>query len=96
VKRNIARLAGVRREAQHRAPPAHENAQVPPHGANAARRRCEGLTVAKAGEAATMGEVCRDLFVAYPALDPWRREHLAQLARRTRSASASIRTTRRI
>jgi D-serine deaminase-like pyridoxal phosphate-dependent protein len=28
-----------------------------------------------------MGEVCRDIFVAYPALDPWRREHLAKLAR---------------
>src|SRR5207247_10269384 len=40
-----------------------------------------GLTVAKAGEAMTMGEVCRDIFVAYPALDPWRREHLATLAK---------------
>jgi D-serine deaminase-like pyridoxal phosphate-dependent protein len=40
-----------------------------------------GLTVAKAGEAVTMGEVCNDLFVAYPALDPWRREKLAHLAR---------------
>jgi D-serine deaminase-like pyridoxal phosphate-dependent protein len=40
-----------------------------------------GLTVAKAGEAVTMAEACRDLFVAYPALDPWRREKLAHLAR---------------
>src|SRR5205823_7424853 len=41
----------------------------------------KGLTVAKAGEAMTMAQVCQDLFVAYPALDPWRREHLATLAR---------------
>ena len=35
-----------------------------------------GLTVAKAGEAMTMAQAGNDIFVAYPALDPWRREHL--------------------
>lgn len=41
----------------------------------------QGLTTAKVGEAMTMADVCDDLFIAYPALDAWRREHLAQLAK---------------
>ncbi len=40
-----------------------------------------GLTVAKAGEAAVMAEVCSDLLVAYPAVDPARTRWLARLAR---------------
>jgi D-serine deaminase-like pyridoxal phosphate-dependent protein len=39
-----------------------------------------GLTVAKAGEAEVMAEVCRDVLVAYPALDPARTTRLARLA----------------
>ncbi len=41
-----------------------------------------GLTVAKLGEAEVMAEVCEDLLLAYPALDPWRSQNLALLARR--------------
>lgn len=41
-----------------------------------------GLTVAKLGEAEVMAEVTRDLLLAYPALDPWRAQHLADLAHR--------------
>jgi D-serine deaminase-like pyridoxal phosphate-dependent protein len=40
-----------------------------------------GLTVAKAGEAAVMAEICEDVLVAYPAVDPARTRALAQLAR---------------
>ena len=40
-----------------------------------------GLTVAKAGEAAVMAEVCDDLLVAYPAVDRARTRWLAKLAR---------------
>jgi D-serine deaminase-like pyridoxal phosphate-dependent protein len=40
-----------------------------------------GLTVAKAGEAAVMAEVCEDVLVAYPTVDRARTRRLAQLAR---------------
>jgi D-serine deaminase-like pyridoxal phosphate-dependent protein len=40
-----------------------------------------GLTVAKAGEAAVMAEICGDLLVAYPAVDRPRTSWLAELAR---------------
>lgn len=42
-----------------------------------------GLTIAKVGEAETMAEVGSDLFMAFPAVDPERCRHLAQLALRT-------------
>ena len=41
----------------------------------------EGLTVAKAGEAGVMAEVCDDLLMAYPAVDRARCVALAELAR---------------
>lgn len=41
-----------------------------------------GMTVAKLGEAEVMAQVTGDLLLAYPALDPWRTEHLAELALR--------------
>ncbi|MEX2140978.1 MAG: alanine racemase [Pirellulales bacterium] len=41
-----------------------------------------GLTVAKAGEAEVMAEVCDDVLIAYPAIDPPRTRKLAQLARK--------------
>lgn len=40
-----------------------------------------GLTVAKVGEAEVMRNVCDDLLIAYPALDPYRATRTAQLAR---------------
>jgi D-serine deaminase-like pyridoxal phosphate-dependent protein len=39
-----------------------------------------GLTTAKVGEAIVMAEAHHDLFIAYPAIDPWRCERLAKLA----------------
>ncbi|MCC6424919.1 MAG: alanine racemase [Phycisphaerales bacterium] len=42
---------------------------------------CQGLTVAKVGEAKVMSQVSDDLLLAYPALDPVRANAAAQLAR---------------
>ncbi len=41
-----------------------------------------GLTVAKPGEAEVMAEVCNDILMAYPAVDPNRCNELAKLAHR--------------
>jgi D-serine deaminase-like pyridoxal phosphate-dependent protein len=40
------------------------------------------MTVAKAGEAAVMAEICDDILMAYPAVDAFRAGELAKLARR--------------
>jgi D-serine deaminase-like pyridoxal phosphate-dependent protein len=40
-----------------------------------------GLTVAKPGEAQVMAEVCDDILMAYPAIDPRRCAELAELAK---------------
>jgi len=40
-----------------------------------------GLTVAKVGEAEVMSEICQDVLVAYPAIDPARTARLAHLAK---------------
>lgn len=40
-----------------------------------------GLTVAKAGEAEVMAQATNDLLVAYPALDPFRANRIAELAK---------------
>jgi D-serine deaminase-like pyridoxal phosphate-dependent protein len=39
-----------------------------------------GLTVAKVGEAEVMSDVCHDVLIAYPAVDPSRTNRLARLA----------------
>src|SRR5207244_10295219 len=39
-----------------------------------------GMTVAKAGEAAVMAEICDDILMAYPAVDAFRAGQLAKLA----------------
>ena len=81
VQRNIARLAAYGRE---------HNLGIRPHtkthkSIRMAKLQLDagavGLTAAKIGEAQTMAQAGNDLFVAYPALDPWRRERLATLAR---------------
>ena len=41
-----------------------------------------GLSVAKVGEAEVMSQVCDDILVAYPALDPGRTTRIAELAKR--------------
>ena len=81
VKRNVARLAEYGRQ---------NRLDIRPHTKThksilMAKLQLEagavGLAVAKVGEAMVMAEASDDLFVAYPALDPWRCERLAQLAR---------------
>ncbi|MEA2735102.1 MAG: hypothetical protein QOE14_1553 [Humisphaera sp.] len=81
VKRNIARLAEYGR--------AHKLAIRPHTKTHKSIRMAKlqldagaaGLTVAKIGEAMTMAEAGNDIFIAYPAFDPWRRERLAGLAK---------------
>src|SRR5436190_11516198 len=81
VKRNIARLAAYGR--QH-------NLAIRPHtkthkSIRMAKLQLQagavGLTAAKVSEAITMAAAGDDLLIAYPALDPWRTEHLATLAK---------------
>ncbi|MEO6435499.1 MAG: alanine racemase [Tepidisphaeraceae bacterium] len=81
VKRNVARLAAYGKE---------HHLGIRPHTKThksifMARLQLDagavGLTVAKVGEAQTMAQAGKDIFIAYPALDPWRREHLANLAK---------------
>ncbi len=43
---------------------------------------CQGLTVAKVGEAEVMADVCDDLLLAYPAVDAARTDRIARLAER--------------
>ena len=81
VHRNIARLAEYGRAKGFKIRPhtkTHKSLRMAKLQLEAG---AEGLTVAKVGEAMTMSQVCDDLFVAYPAIDPWRREHLATLAK---------------
>jgi D-serine deaminase-like pyridoxal phosphate-dependent protein len=42
-----------------------------------------GMTVAKAGEAGVMAEICGDILMAYPAVDGFRAGQLAKLAKKT-------------
>jgi D-serine deaminase-like pyridoxal phosphate-dependent protein len=81
VRANIARLAAYCRQ---------YNLNLRPHAKTHKSRfiaqlqleaGAAGLTVAKAGEAAVMAEVCEDLLVAYPAVDRARTRWLARLAR---------------
>jgi len=81
VKRNIARLADYSRKHQIAIRPhtkTHKSIRMATLQLEAGAK---GLTVAKVGEAITMAQASDDILVAYPALDPWRREHLAQLAK---------------
>lgn len=43
---------------------------------------CQGLTVAKVGEAEVMALECDDILIAYPAIDAHRRRRIAELARK--------------
>lgn len=82
IERNIARLAEYGR--QH-------NIGIRPHTKTHKSRlmsqwQCAagaiGLTTAKVGEAEVMADVCQDLTIAYPAIDPARTKRLAELAAR--------------
>jgi len=81
VRRNIARLAeyGLTHKLNIRPhTKTHKSIRM-------ARLQLEagaiGLTAAKVSEAITMAEAGDDIFIAYPALDAWRTEHLAGLAK---------------
>src|SRR5438552_3782920 len=81
AKRNIARLASYGRR---------HDIGIRPHtkthkSVRMAKLQIEagavGLTVAKLGEAEVMARASDDVFIAYPALDPYRSEKIAALAR---------------
>ena len=81
AKRNIARLASYGRR---------HDIGIRPHtkthkSVRMAKLQMEagavGLTVAKLGEAEVMARASDDVFIAYPALDPYRSEKIAALAR---------------
>jgi D-serine deaminase-like pyridoxal phosphate-dependent protein len=81
VKRNVAKLAAYGREKKLGIRPhtkTHKSIRMAKLQLDAG---AVGLTAAKVGEAITMAQAAQDIFIAYPALDPWRREHLANLAR---------------
>jgi D-serine deaminase-like pyridoxal phosphate-dependent protein len=81
VQRNIDRLATYAKS---------HNIKIRPHtkthkslklGQMQLQAGAGGLTVAKVGEAQLMAEVCDDILLAYPAVDPWRAQKAAELAR---------------
>src|ERR1051326_3672074 len=81
VRRNIARLADYAKSRGIAIRPhtkTHKSLRMAKMQLHAG---AVGLTVAKAGEALTMADAGNDLLVAYPALDGWRVEQLAGLAR---------------
>lgn len=81
VRRNIDRLAAYGREHKLRIRPHTKTHKSIRFARMQMQAGAVGLTTAKAGEALTMSQAADDLFVAYPALDPWRAPRLARLAR---------------
>jgi len=80
ARRNIERLAAytVSRGIQLRPHTKTHKSQLIAQLQRAAG--ASGLTVAKVGEAEQMAEVCDDILMAYPAVDPARCDRLARLA----------------
>lgn len=81
VRANIARMAAYCREQKLNLRPhtkTHKSRFIAGLQLSAG---AAGLTVAKAGEAAVMAEVCEDVLVAYPTVDRARTRWLAKLAR---------------
>lgn len=81
VRRNLQRMAEF--GARHRI---HIRPHTKTHKSRVIARMqvesgCQGLTVAKVGEAQIMAEVDGDILLAYPALDPARAEAAAELAK---------------
>jgi D-serine deaminase-like pyridoxal phosphate-dependent protein len=81
VRSNIARMAAYCREHKLNLRPHAKTHKSQFIGRLQLDAGAIGLTVAKAGEAAVMAEVCEDLLVAYPAVDRARTRRLALLAR---------------
>ena len=80
VRRNLKRLADYAASHKLRVRPhtkTHKSVRLARMQVDAGAK---GLTVAKAGEAAVMADVCDDIFVAYPTADARRSAALAELA----------------
>jgi D-serine deaminase-like pyridoxal phosphate-dependent protein len=83
VERNIERLAAYGRAHGIGIRPHTKTHKSRYFAALQKEAGCIGLTAAKVGEAGVMAEVCDDVLLAYPALDPHRSEQAAQLAKET-------------
>jgi len=80
VRRNLARLADYCTQHRIGLRPHTKTHKSQRLGSMQMELGAVGLTVAKVGEAETMADVCDDLLLAYPAVDPARCERLAELA----------------
>ena len=81
VRRNLDRMASYARDHRLCLRPhtkTHKSTRI---AQMQLARGAVGLTVAKVGEAMVMAEVCDDLLLAYPALNPARCAELVRLAR---------------
>ena len=78
---NLRKLAGYVKEHGLRLRPHSKTHKSTFIGKKQMEAGAIGMTVAKAGEAAVMAEICDDLLMAYPAVDPFRCHELAVLAR---------------
>jgi D-serine deaminase-like pyridoxal phosphate-dependent protein len=81
VRRNINRMADYARSQQLGLRPHTKTHKSKMLGRMQLDAGAVGLTVAKAGEAAVMADVCDDILMAYPAVDPQKCRDLAELAR---------------
>jgi D-serine deaminase-like pyridoxal phosphate-dependent protein len=84
VRRNLERMATYTRTHRLSLRPHTKTHKSTRLGQMQLARGAVGLTVAKAGEARVMAEVCDDILMAYPASDPARCAELARLAQSKR------------
>jgi len=84
VRRNLDRMADYARTHCLSLRPHTKTHKSPRLGQMQLARGAVGLTVAKVGEALVMAQVCDDLLLAYPALNPARCSELARLPRTKR------------
>lgn len=84
VRRNLARMADYSARHKLAVRPHTKTHKSRKLGAMQLEAGCRGLTAAKVGEAEVMADVCDDLLLAYPAVDPARTNRIARLAARTK------------
>lgn len=82
VRRNIRRMADYAASHQLKLRPHTKTHKSPRVGQLQLDAGACGLTVAKVGEAEVMAEVCDDILIAYPTVDPARCARVAELANR--------------
>ena len=88
VRRNIARMAAYCGEHGLKLRPHFKTHKSVWMAQQQMAAGAMGLTVAKVGEAETIGQLAEDVLLAYPALDSHRAERLAKLTRTARVRAA--------